>query len=33
MIKRCAELIHETKEYTEQLGFKVTEKEKTLSIM
>ena len=32
MIKSCAELIHENKEYTKQLGFKVTEKEKTLPI-
>ena len=33
MMKSYAELIDENKEYTKQLGFKVTEKEKTLPIM
>ena len=33
MIKTCAELIDENKEYTKRLGFKVTEKEKTLPFM
>ena len=33
MIKICAELIDENKEYAKQFGFKVTEKEKTLPIM
>ena len=33
MIKSYAALIDENKEYTKQLGFKVTEKEKTLPIM
>ena len=33
MSKSCAELIDENKEYTIQLGFKVTEKENTLPIM
>ena len=30
MIKICAELIDENKEYAKQFGFKVTEKEKTI---
>ena len=33
MMKSYAELIDENKEYTKQLGFKVTEKEKILPIM
>ena len=33
MIKRYAELIDENKEYTKQLSFKVTEKEKTWPII
>ena len=33
MIKSCAELIDENKEYAKQFGFKVTEKEKTLPII
>ena len=33
MIKTCAKLIDENKEYTKRLGFKVTEKEKTLPFM
>ena len=33
MMKSYAELIDENKEYTKQLGFKVTEKEKTLPVM
>ena len=33
MIKTCAKLIDENKEYTNRLGFKVTEKEKTLPFM